>query len=134
MRPFSTDLRQRIVHAVLIDGLSSREVAERFQVSQRTVNRYCQQYRETGDLRSRRPTGRPPIFTPADTRALLDQFQQRPTATLRELQHWFHERSGRWTSLTTIWRRIIQAGWTRKKERWCPPNGTRSTGPHGVRP
>ena len=131
MRPFSEDLRERIVHAVLVDGLTSREVADRFQVSQRTVTRYCQLYRETGDLTPKRSTGRPRLFTSGDEAALIGQLRTTPTATLRELRVWWHERSGHTSSLMTIWRMIRRVGWTRKKGRWWPVNETRCTGQSG---
>jgi transposase len=39
MKAYSADLRQRIVHAVIEDGLSQPDAARRFMVSLRTVER-----------------------------------------------------------------------------------------------
>lgn len=50
MRPYGEDLRKRII-ADKRAGKSSAEVAERFEVSQRTVERYWQRYEEKGHCR-----------------------------------------------------------------------------------
>jgi transposase len=48
MKAHSLDLRERIAKALLAGGLSQRAVAERFEVSKRSVERLSSRLRETG--------------------------------------------------------------------------------------
>lgn len=49
-RPFSGDLRERIVAAVEQEGLSRRQAAARYGVSVSTAIRLVQRFRETGSV------------------------------------------------------------------------------------
>lgn len=49
-RPYSNDLRERIVRAVEEDGLSRRQAAERYGVGVSTAIRLVQRFRETGGV------------------------------------------------------------------------------------
>ncbi len=86
-RPYSEDLRLRVVHAVA-SGKTTREVGELFEVSPGFVSRVHQLSRHTGGVQSK-PIGgyRRAILEPyAD--ALVAQLSQHPSMTLKELQHW----------------------------------------------
>lgn len=47
-RPYSMDLRNRVVAAVDVDGLSRHEAAERYDVAPSTAIRWMQSFRLTG--------------------------------------------------------------------------------------
>ena len=49
-KPYSPDLRERVVKAVAQDGLSRRQAAERFGVGASTVIRWMQRWRDTGHI------------------------------------------------------------------------------------
>lgn len=49
-RPYSMDLRERVVLAVERDGLSRRQAAERFGVGVKTAIDWVRRYRETGSV------------------------------------------------------------------------------------
>jgi putative transposase len=49
-KPYSPDLRERVVKAVAQDGLSRRHAAERFGVGASTVIRWMQRWRDTGGI------------------------------------------------------------------------------------
>lgn len=49
-KPYSIDLRERVVRAVERDGLSRRQAASRFGVAVSTVIGWVDQFRETGSL------------------------------------------------------------------------------------
>ena len=124
--PYSLDLRERIVHAVE-QGLSSSEVARRFNVSQRSVNRYTRQHLlQTGTLVPGLNRGRPRSLVEAER--LIAQLEQAPTATLAQHCASWAAQSGQSVSIPTMWRAIRWLGWTRKKGRWQPVNGTTMSG------
>ena len=47
MKPLSNDLRERFVHAVLIEGMTCRAAGERFAVSHSAVIKIVRQFVET---------------------------------------------------------------------------------------
>jgi putative transposase len=49
-KPYSDDLRERVVNAVEHEGLSRRQAAARFEVGIKTAIDWVRQYRETGRL------------------------------------------------------------------------------------
>ena len=49
-RPYSNDLRERVVAAVTRDGLSRREAAQRFGVGVSTAIKWVQRWSETGSI------------------------------------------------------------------------------------
>jgi transposase len=53
MRPYSLDLREKIVESVK-KGVPKAESARRFGVDRATVKRYCKQLDERGTLRPRK--------------------------------------------------------------------------------
>ena len=58
MKPYSQDLRQRVLRAVH-QGTSQAEIAKTFAVSVATIKRYLKQRRETGHDVPKAITGRP---------------------------------------------------------------------------
>lgn len=114
MRPYSVDLRRRIIDA-LEAGESTIGVARRFAVSDSSVRRYRRQVRERGTLEPRTPPGPVPRIGPEDYDALLAQVQAQPDATLREHCRSWHARTGLWVSLQTMSRKLRELGWTVKK-------------------
>src|SRR5262249_61193048 len=50
MRPYSIDLRSRIVHAYFAQEGSQADLAQRFQVSERWLQNLLRQQRETGSI------------------------------------------------------------------------------------
>ena len=56
-RPYSLDLRERVVAAVMA-GESCRAVAASFQVSVAAVVKWSQQFRATGSAAARQASGR----------------------------------------------------------------------------
>lgn len=119
--PFSRDLRERIIQAIEQGG-SSRTIAERFEVSERTITRYRRCYQETGSLHPRPNHGRPARLVIESDR-LGQQLTEHPTATLAEhCRHW-SSHTGQPVSITTMWRAIRGLGWTRKKDSGSPGTG-----------
>ena len=124
MRPYSLDLRERIVRAVDA-GATQAAVAAAFSVGRATVQRYVAQRRRRGSLAPRPLPGRAGRIGPAQAAALRAQLDAAPDATLAEhCERWSGDHGVR-VSVATIQRTIARLGWTRKKRRSTPPNRTR---------
>lgn len=48
-KPYSYDLRQKVINAIVLDGMKKTEVAQVFQISRNTINLWLQRQAETGD-------------------------------------------------------------------------------------
>ena len=59
-KPYSMDLRERVVGAVKEEGLSRRQAAFRFDVAVSTAIQWMDRYQETGSVAPRRMGGHKP--------------------------------------------------------------------------
>jgi transposase len=132
MQALSPDLRRRIVAAVDA-GTPKSEAARRFAVSLSSVKRFVALQRTQGSLAPLPRPGRTPTIRPADEEALWAQLAAHPTAILAEHCRLWEQTHGHRPGLSTMSRAIRRLGWTRKKDRWVPPSGTRSTAATGLR-
>jgi transposase len=113
MRPYSTDLRERVADAVDHKEGSLRQIARRFRVSLSFVVRLLQRRRDADTIEPKpHGGGRAPALGPDDRRRLAALIQDQPDATLKQLQ----ERGGFTCSLKTLWHALRQQGLTRKKK------------------
>ena len=53
MKPYSQDLRDRVITAIAAKRQSQKEIAQTFGVGLATVKRWCKQWRETGSVAMR---------------------------------------------------------------------------------
>ena len=112
---YSMDLRTRVLRDA-DNGLSSKELAERYHVSRAWVDALKQRRRETGAYAPLQQTKfRRRALVAAETERLAALVAARPDATLIELREALQTTVG----LTTIWRALNQLDFTFKK------NGTR---------
>lgn len=113
MRPFSIDLRERIVWAVEAGEYSLRELAELFTVDLSTIVRLVQGYRSTGSVQPKpHAGGTPPKLDAKAVTRLLKLVNQQPDATLAELR----DRLGVACCVMTIFRALKRNRITRKKK------------------
>ena len=113
MKPFSQDLRQRIVDTVMRGDGTIHQIAERFLVSVSFVTRLLQRYRGTGSVEPRpHGGGNPAVLTPEDLERLREFIRKQPDATLEECR----THLGVSCSLMTISRALTQLGLPRKKK------------------
>lgn len=116
MKPYSEDLRERVVAAVE-RGTKRTEVVETFAVSLPTLKRWLKQRRERGDLAPKPIPGPPAIKRDALLEALPARLAEHADATLEEQCSWWEEQAGVRVSTATMSRAITALGWTRKKRR-----------------
>jgi len=117
MRPYSKDLRLRVLSAVDA-GTLREEVAKTFSVSMPTIKRWLRRRRETGDVEPRAIPGRPPRKGVMLKEWLPKQLEENDDLTLEEHREAFEEEFGEEISTSTIGRAIAglpNGGWPIKK-------------------
>ena len=128
MRPFSLDLRQRIVDG-LQSGQTRSEAAERFGVSLATVDRFAKQWREKNDLSPRPITGRPRAIAGTEIGLLQTLLTTQKDVTLESLSKALQEQTGKRISLSALQRNLIWLGYSYKKSRGLPKSETPKSAP-----
>jgi putative transposase len=114
-RPYSQDLRERVVRAVE-GGLSRRRAASVFEVGIATVIAWVRVWRESGRLAAK-PMGGDHSSRLKDERVwLLERIEAVPDLTLEELRAELAER-GRHVGYGTVWRFFAAEGISFKKNR-----------------
>ena len=124
MRPYSEDLRQRVVQAC-DDGLLTRdEIAEQFQVSTSWIRRLLQRRRETGSI-SALPGGRgpEPKLSDAQRDRLAKLVRERPDLTLAQLK----KRCRLSCCIATVHNVLKSMGLSYKKNHYARANKTVTT-------
>jgi transposase len=104
MRPYSLDLREKIVNAVEKGDSSVRKVALRFGVSKNCVQRLMTQKRTQGHILPRKQGGSmtSPVMKYKDQ--LIAIFEKQTDATLAEYCELLFDETGLWVSQSTMCR------------------------------
>src|SRR6185312_3892824 len=126
-RPYSTDLRDRVVASVA-GGRTCRSTAALFGVSVSSVVKWSQRFRATGSAAAYWMGGHRPRVLAAERAWLLARLVEKPDLILRALVAELCER-GVPASYGSVWRLFKAEGITVKKK---PVR--RRTGPSGRRP
>jgi putative transposase len=84
-KPYSNDLRERVVAAVESGGLSRHQAATRFGVAASTAIKWLQRFRQTGDMAPGQMGGHKPKTIRGAHEDWLIERCQRQDFTLREL-------------------------------------------------
>jgi transposase len=121
MRPYSSDLRQRVL-ADCDRGLSTRVVATKYDVRESWVRRLKQRRRLTGETEPRTPVPGPQPSWQVYADQLRDAIRRQPDATLRELRQQLRLT----VALSTLWRAVAALGLSVKKK---SPGRRSRTGP-----
>lgn len=110
-------LRKRVVESYLAKEGTLREVAERFQVGEASVNRWVNRFRREGTLVAGKRGKTGPILIDAAGEAFIaETVEDIPDITLRELVECYQEEFGVKVSLTTMTRTVVERlGFTKKK-------------------
>lgn len=124
-KPYSLDLRERVVKAVEVTGLSRREAAAHFGVGVRTAIEWVRRFRETGSVAPRKIGGYRPKKISGDDRDWLITRCREKDFTLRGLVGELAER-GLSVDYRSVWEFVHAQDLSFKKNR-----ARRRTGPAG---
>jgi putative transposase len=122
-RPYSMDLRERVVQAVEVEGLSRRQAADRFEIGVKTAIDWVRRFRETGSMAAKPMGGCRPKKIVGEYRDWLLERCRGQEFTLRGLVDELAER-GLQVDYKTVWEFVHSEQLTYKKRRWSPASGT----------
>ena len=121
-KPYSTDLRERVVAAVEEGGLSRRQAAAQFGVGESSAIRWVRRFRETGSVAPGQMGGhKPKAIRGADRDWLVERIKQ-GDFTLRGLKVDYH----------TMWDFVHAEKLSFKKRRWSPASAIAPTSRAGA--
>jgi transposase len=126
-RPYSVDLRERVVRAVE-NGASRRATAAKFEVSISFVVKLMQRWRRRGTVQPDRMGGAKRAALAAHGEQVRALVAAAPDLTIAELQHRLAA-DGIAVSRSGLGRFLIAAGLTRKKRPSTPPSRTARMSP-----
>jgi putative transposase len=112
--PLSNDLRERVV-AARHSGLSRFETAQRFSVSESSVQRWCKLAREKGSVAALPMGGMRPFALANELDWLTARIAEQPDVALRALLAELHER-GIDVSYFAVWNIIDSTDLSYKKK------------------
>ena len=126
MRPYSLDLREKILRAYDAHRGSQRALAALFGVSRAFVEKLVRQRRSTGQIAPRpHAGGRKPNYDHVALAVVRQELQERTDATLAELCERLGQRRGLWVSISTMSRLLTRLGLPRRKSRSTQRSVTR---------
>jgi putative transposase len=114
-KPLSMDLCERVVAAVLADGMSARRAAARFGVSESSVIKWVRRQRETGSVAPSKIGGYKPRLLSGELRDWLIERAARDF-TLRGLVAELGERGVK-VDYVQVWRFVHAEGLSFRKKR-----------------
>ena len=131
MKPYSEDLRTRIVQA-LRSGMSKSAAARPFGVSLSSVKRYGRIADRGASLAPRKGGGRPPKADEVTRKLLEADVEERPAATVSERRRFLVCTTAKTLSDSTI-RRLLKRsmGFSQKNGLWGRQNETNGEEPSG---
>ncbi len=127
-RAYSIDLRERVLAACEAGGGSQAEVAQRFQVGERTLSRWLQAVRSEGRRGPKMPA-RGRALLGGEASVLAGLVGEQSDATLAEYADRLAARTGIRRSLAAVCRALKALGLVRKKRRSGPASRTARTSP-----
>jgi transposase len=124
MKPYSEDLRRRIVKAVREGGMSKAGAARLFDVSLSSVKRYARIADRGASLGPRKGGGRPPKVDRAIEKLLVEDVEKRPAATVHERRRFLEQLTGKRLGDSTLRRVLKRLGFSQKNGAWGRWNAT----------
>jgi|SRR5215208_4460821 transposase len=131
MKPYSEDLRQKVVEAVEQRGTPKSEAARLFGIGLSSVKRYTRLASEGAPLTPRKGGGRPPKADQMTRKLLEEDIRTRPAATVEERRRFLMRFAGKSLSEPTLRRLLKRMGFSRKKGLWGRWNETSGEEPLG---
>lgn len=115
-RPYSLDLRERVVAAVEKGGISQNQAAKQFGLGVRTVISWIQRFRRTGSVAPAKMGGYKPKAIAGEYRVWLLQRTKQKDFTLRGLVSELDER-GLKVDYRSVWNFVHAENLSFKKKR-----------------
>lgn len=116
MRPYSIDLRQKIVDRYTEGNISIRKLSQQFNVASSFIQKLIKQYRETGTVKPRVRTQQTPTKLNQGQLKILESIvTENNDATLTELCELLAQRVDVRISVSTMDRMLKRLGFTLKK-------------------
>ena len=128
MKPYSEDLRVRIVRAVQEEGISKSAAARLFGVSLSSVKRYTRMADRGTSLAPRKGGGRPPKADETIRKLLEEDVKERPAATVKERRTFLEHATAKALSNSTVGRLLKRMGFSQKNGLWGRWSETSSEG------
>jgi transposase len=126
MKPYSQDLRDRIIQALEAGTATQGAIAERFCVSGSFVEKLWQRWRCSGSSAAKPHAGGRQGSLTDHSATLRNEVAKQPDATLAELRDRIVAAHGPRVSTATICRALQRLKLPLKKSRSTPRSGTRS--------
>ena len=126
MKPYSEDLRVRIVRVIQEEGMSKSAAARLFGVSLSSVKRYARMADRGTSLAPRKGGGRPPKADETTRKLLEEDAKERPAATLKERRRFLEHATAKTLSDSTVGRLLKRMGFSQKNGAWGRWNGMSS--------
>lgn len=118
-KPYSMDLRDRVVRAVEQDGLSRRQAAERFGVAASTAINWIKRFHDTGSVAPGQMGGHvPKKIRGGDRGWLLERCRQEKGFTLQGLVAELAGQRGLQVDYRTVWAFVHKEKLSFKKNRY----------------
>jgi transposase len=119
-RPLSQDLRERIINAYLEPGATLKSVTSRFQVGTATVTRMAAKHRKGESLLPKKMPGRTrKAIIGEELKLLRNLVMEFSDYSGQELAWELQERTGNGYHRATINRRLVEMGFSVKKNTLC---------------
>ncbi len=120
MRPYSIDLRNKIVEIWKNENISIRKLAKRFGVSKSFIQKLIKKYQETGDIRPLPQGGSPPCKLNREQLIILVELMEKNNdATFEELSKLLEKTTGVKVGKSTIGRISQKLNYSLKKNLVC---------------
>ncbi len=114
-RPLSKELREKIVSAYERELGTIEKVAIMFEIHPRTVAKYLQIQRDSGDLSPKPIPGRPPILNDENLKIIKTIILSKSDGTLQEFCDVFKEKTGVEISFVSMHNACKKLNFRRKK-------------------
>lgn len=126
MKPYSEDLRVRLVRAIQEEGISKSAAARLFGVNLSSVKRYARMAERGTSLAPRKGGGRPFKADETIRKLLEEDVKERPALTIKERRRFLEDTTGKALSDSTVGRLLKRMGFSQKNGAWGRWNGTSS--------
>ena len=117
MKPYQVEFRQKILDTYFSEKISIAKVAKRFCVAKSFVQKIIKQWRDTGDISPRKPSGGQKLkLSQSQIIMIGDWVNEKNDITLEKIQQRLEEKENTKVSLSTICRVLQSLNLSRKKK------------------